>query len=267
MKLFTILVIHALLNFSLAESTIFGEQTGEEVEGMSGRLFDLKMLITGEKSPVVMDNGDVNQGVFKDILLKLIENDFNEEMLNQYVEGETYLQFQNLFFKDIQAIQAPVAFGVDYMKPSGLLIIYEGEIDKAPTMKEFRFVGCFDDILHVYLNGKLVLDGSYHNWTGFTYTDEHPRVHLTGVSAKYGEWFKFKRGDKLRIVLAEVPGGRMGGGLQIQEKDMKYRKDDDGHPILPVFTLNKLSRDDRKRIEAYEVPVNVRKSPEIRVKE
>jgi len=217
------LLILVSAGLCLAQTTTpFGVVLDEETGGMRGDLYNLKMDKNGDKTDVVMSNGLVNQGRVKDILLDLIKKDFKKEELEEYASGEYGLAFTNLFFKNIKAAEAPEAFGCGYIEPSGLLIVYEGEIAKS-ELGEFRFVGAFDDILHVYLNNKLVLDGSYHNWTGFEYEDEHPHAYLTGTSNKYGKWVNIKQGDKLRIVLAEVPGGKMGGGLQIQEKDRKYR--------------------------------------------
>jgi len=265
-----LVILGACLGFGQTTTpfgVVMNDETKEsgETGGMVGHLYDLKTDKDGEKTNVVMSNGLVNQATFKDALLELIESNFKEEDLSEYFIAESDLAFTNLFFKNIKAKEAPEAFDCSYIDPSGLLIIYEGVIEKA-EMGEFRFVGAFDDILHVYLNDKLVLDGSYHNWTEFKYEDEHPHAYLTGIGNKYGKWVRMKPGDRLRIVLAEVPGGHMGGGLQIQEKDRKYRKDDHDHPILAPFCLEKLSRDDKKRLESYGAPVDIRRIPEFRIK-
>ena len=251
----------------LADVSPFGVLVEGDMQGMWGDLYNLKEKIDGSKGEVFSGDGKVNEAPFGKLLRSLAEDQFSKERLSEYVTGEVNLAFTNLIVPRINAKEAPEAFGVGYMDPSAILIIYEGKIETAP-MGKFRLAGYFDDVLQVYLNDDLILDASHNPYySDFKPSEVHPKS-LLGKPYRYGSYVEFKKGDNLKIILAEVPGGQCGGALFIQKEGQKYKKDDWDFPILPPFCLEKLSTKDKKRIRGYKFPVETQgtKIPEFRVK-
>ena len=133
------------------------------------------------------------------------------------------------------------------------MAIYRGRIktNSSGIGDEIRLIGRFDDVLLVFHNGKLVLDGSYVIAEAPTAT----RFRPSGTTPKdrtifrqpgvIGPWFKLGSGDELIIVVGEIPGGALGGGLFCQEKGVNYKEGK-----FSPFVIGKLNDEDKARLKA-----------------
>jgi hypothetical protein len=66
----------------------------------------------------------------------------------------------------------------------------------------------------------------------------------------YGDWIPLKAGEviDLDIAIGERPGGKVGFILHIEEKDVQYRTDSNGRPILPLFATAPFSEEEKSRL-------------------
>lgn len=176
---------------------------------------------------------------------------FSSGSLARYYKAETKLSFTHLVIQpDTSADLAPKSFGVEKeVAPSGWVVVYEGEITPEKN-GQYKFHGYFDDVLLIYINGKLVLDGSFSDYSGkHSRYDRKPgalmRKDLPIISS---DWVNIRARTKIKIVVGESPGGHMGGGIFIQEKGKKY-KQAEGGDILPPFTTSPLRDEDVERLK------------------
>ncbi|MGJ8676900.1 MAG: hypothetical protein ACSHX0_05245 [Akkermansiaceae bacterium] len=250
------------------DGNLFGA-TGSN--GLVGRFYDLKQNQDRETNQV----GEYfNKGLklpariryMIPLIKKMAASKFSDRSLSDYYRAKRELIFTNLVMGVQPASIAPEAFDVEKeVKPTCWLVKYEGEITP-PEEGYYRFVGIYDDFVIVFINGKIVLDGSFNAFGAYTdkYDDGEslPGAKINGKLLRAGKYVNLKAGDKIVIVAGEVPGGMLGGGLFIQKKDKKYLLNPGGGPILPPFTTVRLSekaksrlRDFPYRIEVNDVPV------------
>ena len=87
-----------------------------------------------------------------------------------------------------------------------------------------------------------------------------PRV--VGRTVCIGDFVDLNAGDKLRIVVAEVPGGRMGGGLFIEEEGVENpgMKNDGKYRFIP-FSTSDLTDEDVELLKAKKMPIETKKVP------
>ena len=202
----------------------------------------------------------------KPVIEKFVQGKFDEDQFKDVFKAESKMSFTNMVMEKSDAKNAPEAFEVEKdVAPSGWLVKYQGAIS-APKESYYRFVGRFDDILLIYVNDKLVLDGCVSDFTGVIKSpaamekhghSEISELKVGGRPLYAGPWFKFRRGDDIKIIIGESPGGFVGGGIFIQEKGKEYKKTDAGVIKLPPFTTVPLSEADTKRLESFEMPVEV----------
>lgn len=231
-------------------STMFG---GTGSGSLRGYLYDIKRDGRGKPRRIAgMESVPQSYKDFMPHLHKLIRSDFSESSLSDHTRVGRPLYFNFLAIPKQDAEIGPEAFGAKgEMKPSGWLAIYQGRVQTEGFGTEIRLVGRFDDVLLVFHNGKLVLDGSWVIGRAPTATNfrpsgeipDHPHFRQPG---RIGPWFKLSGGDELVIVVGEIPGGHLGGGLFCQEKGVNYKKGQ-----FAPFVIGKLSADDRKRLEAF----------------
>lgn len=216
--------------------SIFGS-TESSPSTLRGTMFDLKQSRSGE--PI--------KTTYLDKMAEYCKKQ-DTDVFKDFYKVDTVLYATHLFVPLIVATEAPKAFQVeDKVKPAQWVIVYEGQFT-APSSGSYRFVGYADDILVVFVNGKVVLDGSRPtlgygggtSFSGWTPGPETTRSHrITNGHIAYGDWLKLDSGrpNKISILFGEQPGGQFCGFLFIQEEGKKYDKDATGRPVLPVFRL------------------------------
>ncbi|MDF1739087.1 MAG: hypothetical protein P1U86_08005 [Verrucomicrobiales bacterium] len=230
--------------------TLFGSSGNGSLKGY---LYDLKRDSDG-KGRRIGGMEDVPQSYrdFMPHLHKLIKGDFSDTVLSDHMRVGNPLTFNFLTVPIQDAKVGPEAFGAKgEMKPSGWLAVYKGRI-KSKGATEIRLVGRFDDVLLVFHNGKLVLDGTYIIPKAPTATNFRPSGEIQdrlfkGQGGQVGPWFRLSGGDELVIVVGEIPGGALGGGLFCQEKGVNYKEGK-----FAPFVIGNLSEEDRARLKAVQ---------------
>ena len=127
-----------------------------------------------------------------------------------------------------------------------------------------RFTGRFDDILVVYINDKIVFDGSWDEYTGKLALGNElpgPSFFKRTPMVRGDKFIPISKGDRIRILVGEVPGGKVGGGLFVAEEGVKYKKNKAGQDILPPFVTVPLTSEDIKRLEQINYPMELQNVP------
>ena len=170
------------------------------------------------------------------------------------VTNQLYLT--QLFVPVMPAEQGPAAFSAgDQVKPRNWLIHYRGTI-RAPTAGKYRFVGMFDDLLMVLVDGKIVMEflwtGDPTPWAPTEFVDQHPCY--AGRPLVYGDWVDLdpREAHRIDILVGEHPGGLVGGLLMVQEKGRAYQVTPEGRPILPIFTVQRPTVEERVRMVRFD---------------
>jgi hypothetical protein len=213
---------------------------------LEGTLYDLKRNPRG-KSLLKEDTDKIQYG--KDIIRRLTGS-FNRRSLDsKYLKSETLLYSAYFLIPNMEASVAPRSFQAEeVMEPSLLCAVYTGTYRPQKTGK-FRLFGKGDDALVVRINGRTVLDGSWHKDTYSKWNQSQSLVrHDEKKPQKYfgltqngvtGSWFQLEKDQetKVDVVVAEVPGGYFGAYLLIEE---------DGVPGKRLFTTRPLSDKDKE---------------------
>lgn len=252
-----------------ATLSIFGDM--ESYTGLNGRLYDLKNSPEMEVTEVA-PNGKVSSQACYEAIEDLARKGFSEKELDEYRIGDNSRDLKTLAIHSAKAELAPEAFGTPEIDPTGIAIVYRGIIEEAPE-KEIRFAGWFDDAMLVLVNGKVVFYTSFQPEAIRYESEEYGKQrqayidaakHFVGKGDAYGEYVELKKGDELKIVIVEIPGGGMGGTLKVQVKDEKYKEDSHGDPILHPFVAGKLSRDDKEKLEKSRIEFDLRGIPDFK---
>jgi hypothetical protein len=212
----------------------------EKGAGLQGTLYDLKQTPNRQKT-------DVSNDDYSTTLQEFVKKDMRASQLSRFFKSPRPIYAPQIFIPVLDAEEAPKAFGLqNLVKAERWVILYEGRV-RAPETGTFRFVGFADDIMVVRLDGKMVLDASLHNVTGwedkksYKYSEAGPkRDNKRGdIKLKAGEWFKVRAGQTLdlQILLGEKPGGWFYAMLMLEEEGANYRKTKEGSPILPIFRV------------------------------
>ncbi|WP_411827851.1 hypothetical protein [Luteolibacter sp. AS25] len=234
--------------FGGGQQTAFGRTGGG---GLEGTFYDLKQS-PNRKATEVNDYFQKNSNIMARLKYlmptykKLEQARFSESSMKDFYRSPKKLSFSYLVMAaTTDAAVAPESFEVkNEVEPSAWAVVYEGRINP-PNSGEFQFVGLFDDLLLVYVDDRLVLDGSFFPYSSLSQPAMQGPMMRKNKPLIEGEWVRLSAGTKIKIIVAESPGGQMGGGLFIREKGKKYRQAAGGD-VLPPFTTIPLSGEDRK---------------------
>jgi len=214
---------------------------------LTGRFYDLKQ----DRFRKELDYGsNFNRRIeiAKDAIKKISAMNYSSEAFKDWYQVEQKLDFTYLAIPSVQAVEGPKVFNVDRdVQPTGWLVHYTGTIS-APSSGEWRFAGAFDDILIVRINGKTVFESSFGFYDSSWLPDDstkHESPFKRFIS--YGNWVSIENA-RIDILIGEVPGLYVGGTLLIQKKGEQY-EEQNGRPILPLFSVVKLSQKDWERLE------------------
>lgn len=210
------------------ESTLFGSSGGK---GLKGVLYDLKQTPQREPSDlahIFSKKGSFQAHIkeYQSASKELIRKGYSKFSLEGYYKASKPLSFNYLIIPDQNAAIGPKSFGAEKeIEPKAWLAVYEGKFAE-DVERPFRFMGRFDDVLIVFLNDRIVLDGCFQDGytSKFKDMDDHPdAIPMRGIPDRMsmGDYVKPRKGDKLRIIVGEIPGGGLGGGLFIEEKGVK----------------------------------------------
>ncbi len=217
-----------------SDANFFG-QTKQSEAALIGVLYDLKQ--TQDHKPT---NVDPDQ--YSAVLDEFMSRGWDEAVLNRYYRVSRPLYTTQIFIPNMNADQAPKAFGAEKtVKPSRWVIHYKGQVSP-PESGNYRFWGIGDDIIAMAVNGKTVLVGNRRdlrlpkvNWQ----PSERDGAHAGDGNLRAGDWLTLKTTDilDLDIIIGERPGGIFNAFLMVEKEGGHYETDRRGHLILPIFQI------------------------------
>ena len=228
------------------------------VSDLVGRMIDLKRD----------GAGNARSADFGADVKALLDANFSETALAAFHCPTNKLYLNKLLVPAQPAENGPKAFGCEgEVEPRRWIAHYEGRLNPQRS-GTYRFVGHFDDLLVVKVDGRCVLDAYWPmhkvyaaggasaitGWKPDTSAPEFGRhASFSGQDLVYGDWIELEAGKPVRIDLAigEEPGGVVGGVLLVEEMGATYETAANGRKILPVFTTSRLSPEERRQIEAF----------------
>ena len=234
--------------------TMFGS-TG--AGGIQGKLYDFKQKPDGKPTGIDPSIGQAPiVNAYYKVYNQYANSNFRTELQKDYFVADRQLSFTNLLVPQQSAEVGPKAFQVEkQVKPSAWMIHYSGRI-VAPEPGEWRFAGRFDDVVSVFIDGKLVFNGSWHASSNSTTSQNFGKTSLSGQPPLVGSWVRFSGAHKVDILVGEIPGGKIGGALLIEKKGAIYKKAKDGTSIIPLFTTVPISDAVQKRIKESSYPIS-----------
>ena len=212
---------------------------------LTGTLYDLKR--NGARQARAVD--------FTRDLRGLVEDRFSSKALKQFYRVPKPLYLSHLLLPYIPAEQGPEAFGVGkLMEPRQWIVHYTGRF-QCLMAGRYRFVGAFDDILLVFVNGQLVLEAGW----GEPVSDWRPQENVgtdlcyTTHPLVYGDWVELPplKPARIDIVIGENPGGWMGGLLLVEQEGRTYQRDAAGRAVLPLFALQPLTETEQASLRQF----------------
>jgi len=226
------------------QGTTFG--FSDQVKGdLVGTMYDLKRDRQG-KARAVNYLADVRS---------ILEEELKASAFRSFYKIPRPLYLTHLFVPSSPADTGPDAFGVgDLMEARQWVVHYAGEI-QATIAGRYRFVGDFDDLLIVLVDGRVVHQSCWAGeptpWRPTDYVDQHPG--LRGKALAYGDWVELSSMQRHRIdlLVGENPGGHVGGLLLVEREGEDYARAANGRPILPIFTLQPLTPVEEQRLYSF----------------
>ena len=229
----------------LGEVTVFGG--GQSIgNDFVGTFYDFKRDRQG--GLIVADGGVLDK------LAKFVEGGWKTSTLGRYYRSPKKLYTTSFMIPATLSSLGPRAFGEDTGGWTWMAL-YKGQL-VYPEDIRFRFWGFGDDFLLVRVNGKLVLNGCWHNngadtditriARGWSSTSSDDAMYWYGNNkARVGDWIELKAGEPLdmEVMIGEFPGGIFSAMLTVQVDGVDYPKNRQGGPILPMFATEEPSRE------------------------
>ena len=212
---------------------------------LTGMLYDLKRNEAGQNRAVD----------FTRDLRGLVEARFSRKALKEFCRIPKPLYLSHLLQPYIPAEKGPEAFGAGkLMEPRQWIVHYTGQF-QCLMAGRYRFVGDFDDILLVFVNGQLVLEAGWGESVSGWQPRENVGTHLcyTTHPLVYGDWVELAplKPARIDIVIGENPGGWMGGLLLVEQEGRTYQRDASGRAILPLFALQPLTETEQASLRQF----------------
>ena len=226
--------------------TMFGSSGGG---GLVGSFYDLKQ--DRKRKPTGITGASTPR--FHDIMRDAARSKFSTSVLGKYYKAPLQMSYTILAVPTMDANEGPTAFNVQKeVQPKAWLVHYTGRV-APPKSGKWRFVGFFDDALVVFVNGKVVFDGSWEHCfqePGVRQNFGGPAL-ANGKQAVAGNWVDLSGPFRIDILVGERPGGQVGGALMVERQGDSYKKRGDGSPILPIFSTIHLDSKTRSRLRDY----------------
>jgi len=244
------------------EDGIFGKKIsiGNDLEGT---LYDLKRTRTGNLKMI-------DHGQYCSIVRKFILDGLKNSTLSSYYRSPTKLYNTHIMFPPVHAQRAMDMFGVPEMESYYFMVHYKGKLVHKEGIT-FRFRGVGNAVMAVNVDGEEVFlsrNGFSALPGAFTWISSHSdnlKYHLGNRVASVGEWITLEPNTPVDINIAfgDMQGDIFSAMLVVEVKGEKYEKNREGAPILPMFKMENLSRDQREDIEIFliEDQVNLTNGP------
>jgi hypothetical protein len=221
-------------NSKAPTSSVFGNSQQSEA-AMMGILYDLKQTQDRKST-------NVDPNTYTDVLDEYFLKNWDESVLEHYYRVSKPLFTTQVFVPNMDADNAPKAFGAEKtVQPSRWVIHYKAQVS-APVDGTYRFWGCADDVMAVAVNDKteLICERPDMRFTKTQWKASEPDgAQGADDSLRPGDWFTVKADDiiDLDIVIGERPGGYFNAFVMIEKQGEGYEKDAKGHNILPIFQV------------------------------
>lgn len=238
--------------------TLIGLTKGR-VAGGGGSVFGYGRGVKGDLVGTMYDlkrdaGGAAREPDYLADVRSMVEGRLGAKSFAPYFRITNQLYLGHLFVPEQSADNGPAAFGVaGQMEPRNWVVHYTGQF-VPPENGRFRFVGMFDDLLMVFVDGKIAMEflwtGDVTPWAPKDFVDQH--ACFAGRPLVYGDWIDLNTAKPRRIdiLVGEHPGGRVGGVLMVQQEGKPVETAADGRPILPIFTVQMLTPLERSEINA-----------------
>ena len=219
-----------------ADPSVFGHATeGESESALVGIMYDLKQTDTRQPTKE-------NPSTYFDVVSRFLTKGWDETVLNSYYRVSRPLYTTQIFVPNMDANDAPKAFGAEKtVQPSMWVIHYKGEVS-APSPGTYRFWGGSDDMLAVAVDGKTEL--VYYLTVppaipGVWSAKDPDGVSGADVQLRPGDWFTTTANQiiDLDVIIGERPGGQFNAFLMIQKKGEIYKMQNANAPVLPIFQV------------------------------
>jgi hypothetical protein len=220
-----------------ADGEDFFGQTKQSEAAFMGVLYDLKQ--TQDHKPT-----NVDPETYTSVIDEFLSKNWDETVLNRYYRVSQPLFTTQIFIPNMNADNAPKAFGAQKtVKPSRWVIHYKGQVS-APEPGTYRFWGIADDVMAVAVNGKTELVGARRDMVNrMTLTQWKPSeregAHEGDGNLIPGDWFTLKASEiiDLDIIIGERPGGIFNAFVMLEKQGASYDTDRRGKLILPIFQV------------------------------
>ncbi|MBN2163615.1 MAG: hypothetical protein JXR25_14850 [Pontiellaceae bacterium] len=185
----------------------------------------------------------IDQNDFEEAILRFILSDWNTTLFSRYYKSPNKRYATCFMVPSIPSDLGPESFGEPGAAGYCWAVHYKGKLVHKDGIK-FRFWGFGDDILMVRLDGKLVLAGSWPDsvvQVGCGWHSPAPEsgVYRLGIrGAQISDWITLEPGVPLdmEVLIGEIPGGSFCAQLLVEVDGVDYETNDQGGPILPMFT-------------------------------
>lgn len=246
----------------------------QDIEGcLIGNLIDIKRDASGKEKPQNMRGNDAK--LYFDEIRAIVSSNFSKSELSKHYVVPKRLAMTKVFIPEQPAKNGPAAFGADKdFKEGAWLAYYTGELKPKENFRA-RFIGYFDEVMVVKINGKIVLECAYgvgpqqnanacpnHAMTGWKAKDGSMDKKIISPQRNsymvFGDWVEFKAGQKYKMDLAvgEGPGGACGGLLLIEKEGANYEMVND-RKKYPIFASRPLSVKEKDELGKYKWPIGI----------
>ncbi|MEK7950020.1 hypothetical protein WKV53_05920 [Luteolibacter sp. Y139] len=238
-------------------TTPFGSKEARS-NALKGYLYDFKQSPDGKPTPGYQVDMQHTEEYTKRVA-EAIQRDFRESAFKGYFKAPDALYLTQLAVPITAASEGPKLFGGEgKMQPSGWLAHYHGKL-KAPKAMNFRFVAFGDDCVIVKIKGQTRMIAAwpplrsalFGRWQPSDPDKEYASPWGEGWKMTIGDWINPRAGEifDIDIAVGECPGGHVSFLLLVEEKKETYAHGADGRPILPIFTTEEVTQENRARID------------------
>ncbi len=235
------------------EVTIFG--SGQTIgNDFVGTFYDFKRDRRGRPVPM-------RDQQFVDELIKFTRSGWKTSKIARYYRSPKKLYATSIMMPPIRSSVAPSAFNEGDTVGYAWMVHYKGQLVHKEGVR-FRFRGHGDDVMVVRVNGEVVLNACWAdsgrgtaliggNWR--SNSADSRKYFLGNNRAVVGDWITLEPGvpQDMEVIIGEVPGGNFCSMLLVEIEGVKYDKNKQGGPILPIFKTTEPSLDLVDAISAH----------------
>ena len=216
-------------------ATSFGSRENA-TSGLIGILYDFKQ--DQKRQPTGLRPEDYTK-----VLAEFLRKGWSEDVLNRYFRATRPLYTSQIFIPEMNADQAPKAFGVEkIIRPASWIVYYKGQVS-APEDGTYRFLAYADDVIAVAVDGRVVcLAGrpdTANQLPSWKAPEQGTEIPAANGKLVYGDWMELKKDQPidLDIIIGERPGGLFSAFLLYEKRGAPYPADAAGLIRYPVFQL------------------------------